>query len=148
YLFGITQSGKVESVTPKDSHGRERLILFLPVAEIRIRNRAILEIRLALAEGDEFFRMRVGKRVQQHAVDHRKNSSVRTDSQRQRENGHNRKSRGPAQHAGPVASVLKDGLKKVHPARFATLFLHAFHASELDLREASRLVRAHTAADV
>jgi hypothetical protein len=52
-LLGGAEAGEAERVAARDGHGGERVILFLPIEEIGVGDRAGVEVRLALVQGDE-----------------------------------------------------------------------------------------------
>src|SRR4029077_9913342 len=60
-LLGLAMSGEIEVVAAIQAHSGECAVLFLPILEIRPGNGPAREIRFALGEPDELFRLRVGQ---------------------------------------------------------------------------------------
>ena len=65
-------------------------------------------IHVVNGERDDAARVHVGKRIEQHVLDHAEDRSRRADSERQRQRRERRESRLIAQPPQPVAKVLQD----------------------------------------
>src|SRR5262249_9654115 len=83
YALGVIQTGETERVCARDRHGRKGMVLLLPVTKVGIRDRSLLKVHLALMQRDELFWMRVGERIQQNSIDHRKNRAVGANAERE-----------------------------------------------------------------
>ncbi len=90
---------------------RERLIVLLPVEKVWIGDRAVLKVWLALVQHDELLGMRIGKRIEQDTVDHRKERSVRADAERERQDGDRREAGAFAQRANGESNILRQFVK-------------------------------------
>ena len=102
-FFGIVGAGQVRSPVLRRPHLREGLTLAPPVDEIR-RSHGIA----ALVENDyQPAIIFIGKRPQQHGIDHTENGGVGPNPHRQCDDRHRGKSRALAQRANGVAQVLK-----------------------------------------
>src|SRR5262249_38258426 len=85
----------------------ERLVFFFPVAKIRVGNGAGRKVGLALMERHELLRLRKGQRIEQHAVDYRKERGVGSDAKRERHYYHGGGTGLLHQHSRAKAQVLK-----------------------------------------
>src|ERR1700760_1126710 len=85
--FGRANAGEAEIVTARGGHGREGVVLLLPILKVRIRDRAAIEVRLALVQDDQLLRMRKRQRVEQHPIYDGEDRRVRANAQRQRQHG-------------------------------------------------------------
>src|SRR6185437_8236420 len=92
-------------------HPTEHFILIADFLVHRIREliRTVIASVMITASGKhhQFFRMFDGQRLQNKLVDQRENSSVRADTQSQREQGNSQEYRGLAQTAQRIAEVLQ-----------------------------------------
>ncbi len=66
---GFARADEGETRRARNGHRGEGLILSLPVTKIRVGDGTRFEIRLALMERYELLGLRVGQRVQEHAID-------------------------------------------------------------------------------
>src|SRR3982074_2856040 len=78
--------------------------------------------------------MWIRQRLQENAVDHGENRTVRTDTNCQRENGYDREAKGFAQRAQGVADVVKQSIEEVNAARLAAFLFYALCPTELQAR--------------
>ncbi len=106
-LFSRAESREAERKAAGDGHGGERLILFLPIEEIRIGDRAGVEIGFALVNGDELIGLRIRQRIQQHAVDNGEERGVCADGEGESEDGDGGEGWGFRQHAQSESEVLQ-----------------------------------------
>src|SRR5208283_1650126 len=111
HLLGFTSTGQAERVAAIDRERRKGVILFLPIAKIRIRDRAVLKVWLALAESDQLVCLRERQRIQQHPVDHGKQRRVGTDAQGQCQYSNSHEAGILPKHPQPVSQVLPGGLQ-------------------------------------
>ena len=84
------------------------MIVLLPIEEIGIGDRAGIEIRFALVQRDELIRLRVWKRIEQHAVHDREQRGVRADGQGERKDGDCGEGWGFREHAQGEFEVLHE----------------------------------------
>ena len=77
----FSHAGHIEIVRPKRAQVGKGMIVFLPVEKVRIRDRAFLEGPRSRIDGHKFTGIRKRQRIQEHAVDHRKQGAVRADAQ-------------------------------------------------------------------
>src|SRR5947209_13151986 len=104
--FRLAIAGKIEARRAICSHALKRGIHALPVHEVWIGNRAILEIRDFLEHGNELSRIMKRQRIQQHSVYNGEDGCVRPNAQRQSQNSYERERRRFCQHADSVTEVL------------------------------------------
>jgi hypothetical protein len=72
---------------------------------------------------DELLRILVGKRTEQHSIDHTEYRGVCADAESEGEDGDSREARGLAQHARAVANILRQVLEPFPAPRDAAFFL-------------------------
>src|SRR5205085_289217 len=60
--FGLARANQAENESAREGHRSKCSILFLQIAKIRIRERAILKIWFALIEGHQLIGLREGQR--------------------------------------------------------------------------------------
>src|SRR5262249_7873167 len=104
----------------KRGEAAETFLVALPVEEVRISNGHVVHVFGFLGDEYEPFRLLERRRSQQHRVDHAEDRRVRTDAERERENGDGSKSR--------VLSQLAPGESKI------------IHNAKLPLVRVSRLL--------
>lgn len=85
FCFG--RPGEVVILVPVNGQGREAPAVALPVEEIEIDDGAAVHSGRACVEGHKLFGMRIWQRIQQYAVQDRKERRVGADAQRESENG-------------------------------------------------------------
>src|SRR6185295_9878502 len=89
----------------------------LPVEEIQIRDRHLLELRRLLVEAHEPFRLRIGQRLDQHGIDDAEDGGVDADAERQCENSNQSYYSAFEQHPRPVAQILEQRLHSSPPGQ-------------------------------
>ena len=97
---------------------------------------------------DEPLLLGVGQRLQQHAVEHREDGSIRPDSERQRQRRHGGESRILPQHPSAETHVTRGVLQPSHAALVAIRFLHLIDAAEFAPGGVPRLLRRHAGGEV
>src|SRR5713226_3782735 len=97
---------------------------------------------------DELLRILVGKRAEQHSIDHTEYRRVCADAESEGEDSDSREARGLAQHAEAEANVLQELLEPNETPHLACLFLHARDVAEFTKRGIPRFLRRHTPRDV
>src|SRR5262245_55647599 len=70
HAFGFARARQAEAEPAPDGHSGERLILFLPVTKIRVRERGDVKIRHSPVERHELLGLRVGQWIKQHAINY------------------------------------------------------------------------------
>src|SRR5580698_9142819 len=108
------------------------MALRAPVQEIRIRNADYPNLGRGLMQDDEAGRIVIRQRAQQDAVNDRKYRRVRTDAEREGEQGNGGEGWGLAQHAQPVANILEQSFHHVYSSGLPALFLHLIESAEID----------------
>ncbi len=103
----VAEAGEDEGEAAIDGHRREDMVVTVPVEEVRIRDRAGGEIRLALVDADEPIGMGIGQRIEEDAVHDREQGGIRADAEGERQDGHQRETRGPDEGANGVAQILE-----------------------------------------
>ena len=107
-LLGLAASREAVAEAPRDGHGGESFVVFLPVAEIGIGDGAIFEIGLAFVEDDELVGMGIGQRIQKNAVDHGEQGSVGADAEGQGKDGDRGEAGILAERTGAKAQILNE----------------------------------------
>ena len=103
----VAEAGERETGPAHDGHRRKTVIVVLPVAKIRVRNRAGAKIGFALVQHHKLLGMRIGNGMEQHGVDHREERSVRANSQGEREDRDGGEPGALAQRANREAQILQ-----------------------------------------
>ena len=128
--------------------GGKGLGLVAHVPEIGVRQRE--PNRSPIAEDgldfDETAGILVGQRLEQDGVEHAEDRGIRTDAQRERQDGDDRESRIAAEHARAVSRVLPGLLDDVSCADVTHAFLDAIGAAHLEQCRAPGLGSRQTAA--
>jgi len=96
----------------------------------------------------KLFRVRIGQRLQEHAVHDTENGGVCPDAKGQSQHGDGGKSGILEEHAGRKPEILQQRFKKRKPAAVAVVFFGLLHAAELDQRLTPRLFCAHPRAEI
>src|ERR1051326_1291758 len=96
---------------------------------------------MGLVENDEAIGIGVGERAQQRAVDHREHRRVRTDGERESDQGHAGKARILAERPKAVAEVLAKRFECAGAAGIATFLRDLSGAAELEANAAACLLR-------
>ena len=91
----------------KDRHALEGFRLALPVEEVQIRNRHLLELRRLLVNAHQLFRLWIRQRLDQHRIDDAKDGRVRANAERQGQQRDDRNHSPFEQHPHRVAQVFR-----------------------------------------
>src|ERR1700723_3244857 len=102
------------------------VVHFLDVDSAALRECARLSLdihhcaeRIVFLDDDELLRILVGKRTEQHSIDHTEDRSVGADAESEGEDGDSREPRRLAQRAEAAANVLQELLKPNETPHFA-----------------------------
>src|SRR6476659_10106577 len=82
--FRLARADQTKRGAPEDRHRGKGLVFFSQIQKIRIRNRAGLEVRLALIHHHQLFRLRKWQWIKQYAVNNGEEGRIDPDSERQR----------------------------------------------------------------
>ena len=93
-----------------NGQGGKCFCVALPVEEVGISERSLVEPGHFFIDGDELAGLRVGQRIEQHAVDYRKERSVGADAERERQNGDGGEGRRLGEQAECVTQVLEESV--------------------------------------
>jgi hypothetical protein len=107
-LRALRVEDEARAVEP--DQGLERSALVADVLEVRDGEAHLRDLFGPFGEEHEPVRLLVGKRAQQHRVDHAEDRGVGADAQGQGQDGHGGESGAARQHASPVTDVLPPGL--------------------------------------
>ncbi len=105
-VLGFAGPGEVEVIAAEGAHIGEGTAFAAPIEEIRVRHRALRELRRGLEDHQQPVRIGIRQRLQKHAVHHAENGRVRPDAQRQRQHRDGGEAGVLAQRAESVAKVL------------------------------------------
>ena len=90
--------------------------------------------RIVFLHDDELFRILVGKRTEQHSIDHAEYRRVCADAEGEGEDGDGGEAGGLAQHAEAEANVLQELLEPNETPHLACLFFDAGHIAKFAQR--------------
>src|SRR5580658_3205867 len=117
--------------------GSADVVHFLDVDSAALRECAHLSLdihhvreRIVFLHGDELLRILVGKRTEQHSIDHTEYRRVCADAESDGEDGDDGEAGGLAKHAQAIASVLQEVYKPAPAPRVARYFLSQRDTSE------------------
>jgi hypothetical protein len=144
-LFSLTKPSKVVRIAARQAHTRESLIVFLPVQKVREGDGASRKILFTFRQPDQLLGMRVRQRIEQYAVHYGKQSGVRTDTQRQRENGDRGESRRFQKHPQTIARILHQFFKRSPAPHLPGDLLDQADIAQLSTGNAARFFFGFTA---
>jgi hypothetical protein len=97
--------------------------------------------RIVFLDDDELLRILVGKRTEQHSINHTEYRRVCADAESKSEDGDGGEARGLRQHAEAEANVLQELLEPTGTPHLACLFFDAGHIAELAQCRIMRFLR-------
>ena len=107
--LGLAGAGEVVVLVTVHGDGGEGFGLALPVEEVEIADGRLVLAGVFFVDGDELAGVRVGQRIQEHAVDDGEQSGVRADAEGEGEDGDEGERGRLEKHAEGEAKVLKQG---------------------------------------
>jgi len=133
-------------------HRSEGVALRFEVDEIRIAGTKNLggqiETRVRGKQQDQSFRIAVWQGTQKHGIHQAEDRGTRSDSESERQHGHQRKGKILAQRAQSVAEILFQIVEPGDSSRGVTLFGSLGNTAERGPGRSSRLGGGHSAGDV
>ena len=105
-LCRTVTAGEVVVLVAIHGHGREGAVLALPVEEIEIADGRLRLASIALVDGNQLARLRVGQRVEQDAVHDGEERGIGADPESERDHGDDGEGRSLEEHAKGEADVL------------------------------------------
>ena len=148
YLLRFALAGEAEGGATSDSHRGEGVVLFLPIEEVGIGDRALIEVRLALVDRNELLRLRERKRIQQHSVHDGEDRGVAGYAEGERRDGYDGEGAALPKDAGTEAKITPEHFEHGKAGAIAVLLSCLLHATEFDERLSPRLLRSHSGAEV
>ena len=104
--FRFTGAGQIEIIRAEGGNRGERAIVLLPVEEIRIGDRALVEGWRLGVDGDELIGIPEREGVQEHAVDNRKKRCVGPDPEGECKDGDGGEARALPENSQSKLDIL------------------------------------------
>ena len=140
HAFRLSGSNEVERVGAVGGKMRKRTVAARPVEKVRIRRRVPRLVGGAPIDGDQPIRCRIGQRIEQDTVDHRKDRGVDADAERERGDGDQGEAAVLAQTPHRVLHVLAHIVRPGDCPHLAVGFLRLRDSAEVADRGEPRLL--------